>query len=84
MSEWTVVTVVIALVGFAVAVMTPIIRLNTTITKLATIVEVVQKELTGMIAKNAQSHARIWEKNEEQDEWLSNHETRITKVEGKI
>ena len=81
MSEWSVALVVIALVGFAITVGKPIVNLNTTITRLSTVVEGMQKEVTALVAKNSQSHERLWEKNEEQDQKLDNHELRITKFE---
>lgn len=84
MTEWGVVGVIIALVGFVVALGTPIIKLVSTLTKLTTIVDTLQGGVVSLTDKNTEAHGRLWAKNEEQDKTISNHEGRISKVEGKI
>ncbi len=81
MTEWGVVGVVIALFGFAVSVVAPIIKLNTSITRLTVTLETVARELNDQKKSNHESHKRIWEKNEEQDGKLADHEGRITRLE---
>lgn len=68
--EWTVVTVIIALIGLVAAVITPIIKLNTIITKLATLVDGIEKTIT-----------KLGEKSDEHDNAINLHETRITVLE---
>jgi predicted PurR-regulated permease PerM len=80
--EWLVVTVIIALFGFVVAVVTPLLKLNTTIVKLMESMNNLSKTLDDFKDKNTESHRRIWEHEEKQDEILSDHETRIKLIEG--
>lgn len=81
--EYTVVTVVIALVGLLVAVTTPIIRLNTTVTKLTVTVDHLARQVAELEDNNHASKAKLWEHNDEQDKQLSDHESRIKVLEGK-
>ncbi len=81
--EWQVVGVLIALLGLLTAVVTPVVRLNSSITKLNTTMEHITKEVDGLKTDNHDSHKRLWDKNEEQDKALNDHETRITTLERK-
>lgn len=81
MNEWTVVTVIAALVGLCASVIRPLICLNGTITKLTEAVNVLEKNISGLAAKNSESHAKIWEKVEEHDDLLNRHETRLMLIE---
>lgn len=81
MNEWTVVTVIATLVGLAAAVVRPLIGLNGTITRLTAVVNVLEKNISGLAAKNSESHAKIWEKVEEHDDTLNRHETRLRIIE---
>jgi hypothetical protein len=88
--EWTVVTVVIALVGLFLTVGKPIISLNTNIVKLNVSLDALSKradqqehELREHRAHAHESHQRLWAHNMEQDEKLAEHEKRIVKLEGK-
>ena len=83
MSEWTVVVVIIALVGLVVSVATPIVKLTSSITKLTTLMDEFGKDLSGLTERNTESHQRLWSKNTEQDKRLANHEQRIAIVEHK-
>ena len=75
--------VLIALLGLLTAVVTPVARLNSSITKLNTTMEHITKEVDGLKTDNHDSHKRLWDKNEEQDKALNDHETRITTLERK-
>lgn len=81
--EWTVVTVLIALFGFGVAVIRPVVSLTQSITKLTVVVESLQKEMSSLDTHNSESHRRLWEKNGEQDEKLEAHDRRIGKLESR-
>ena len=72
MMEWTVVVVIIALVGLVSSIVAPIIKLNTIITKLATLVDGIEKTI-----------GTLSNKSDEHDGVLNNHETRITVLEKK-
>ena len=81
MNEWMVVTVIATLIGICASVIRPLISLNGTITKLTAAVNVLEKNISGLAAKNSESHAKIWEKVEEHDDVLNRHETRLVLIE---
>ena len=62
MSEWTIVTVIATLVGLLATVVRPLMDLNATITRLTEVVNTLEKNISGMSAKNSESHGRLWEK----------------------
>lgn len=82
MTEWTVFGVIVALIGFAVAVGTPIIKLNSTIVRLSQLVERCSTDLRELTDRNSRSHDRIFSHLEEHDHTLNDHETRISILEG--
>lgn len=86
--EWTTVTVVIALVGLIGTVTTPLIKLNSSITKLNVTLDTIKgeleeqkKALSAQKADSRESHRRLWAHNDEQDTTLNDHETRIRVLE---
>lgn len=81
MSEWTVVTVIVTLVGLGAAVIRPIISLNGTITRLTEVVRHLEGSLGEQTEKNSRSHERLWEKVNEHEEELGIHETRLAILE---
>ena len=81
MSEWTIVTVIATLVGLLATVVRPLMDLNATITRLTEVVNTLEKNISGMSAKNSESHSRLWEKCGEHDELLNRHETRLLLLE---
>jgi predicted nucleic acid-binding Zn-ribbon protein len=81
MTEWTVVTVVIALTGLVLTVVRPVVNLNTSITKLTDAVSTLQENLKEFMTRNADSHDKLWKHNDSQDTVLSDHETRLQIIE---
>lgn len=79
--EWTVVTVVIALVGLGAAIIKPIVSLNTAITKLTVVVGQLQDNIESLTSRNSESHDRLFKRLDEQGETINDHETRITVLE---
>lgn len=79
--EWTVVVVLIALVGLVISVLTPAIKLNTSVTRLSTLVDSLNNKLSTMESNNSEAHRRIWGELDEHKSALSAHETRITVLE---
>lgn len=88
MNEWTMIIALSTLVGLFLTVGAPILKLNSNITMLNVNIQQNSKE----IAENKQelkeqrekaneSHQKLWNKNDEQDKILSNHETRIKILE---
>lgn len=81
MTEWGVVGVIVALVGLFFTVGKPIIKLTNTISKLDSTCERLDTQFSAFEANNKNSHRRIWEHNEEQDNRINDHEKRITLLE---
>ena len=81
--EWTVVTVIIALVGLGASIIKPVITLTQSITKLTMVVERVEADLKAQAAHSHESHAKLWAHNDEQDQRLEDHERRIGILEQK-
>ena len=81
--EWTTVTVIIALAGLGAAVIKPIVSLTQSITKLTVVVERLERELDEQSEHSRESHKRLWDHNEEQDNRLDDHERRIHDMEHK-
>ena len=81
--EWTTVTVIIALVGLGAAVIKPIVSLTQSITKLTVVVERLERERDEQSEHSRESHRRLWDHNEEQDNRLDDHERRIHDMEHK-
>lgn len=77
MNEWQVVGVIVALVGLVSAIVAPIIKLNTSITKLTVLLDGLKSNQDSYEKRNREAHKRIWEHNGEQDEMLHKHETDI-------
>lgn len=74
MTEWTIITVIVTLIGLFVTLGKPIISLNTAITKLQTSMENLIKEIDDLKTSNSRSHEKIFEQ-------LDDHETRISVIE---
>lgn len=88
MNEWTVVSVIIALVGLFITVGKPIINLNNTMTTLNVTMQQHDEEIKKhdkKLEKQAEdahtSHQKLWDKNDEQDAKLGDHETRLSILE---
>lgn len=81
--EWQVFGVIAALTAFVAAIVAPIIRLNASITKLTVTVERLVKDMDAQSRRSHDAHERLWEHQNEQDEKLTNHEIRITKLENR-
>ena len=79
--EWTVVAVIIALAGLMVSVLTPAIKLNTSVTRLSTLVDSLNAKLSTMEGSNSEAHRRIWKELECQKRTVSGQETRIRLLE---
>ena len=83
MDQWMVVTALAVLVALGAAIVTPIIKLNTTITRLMTVVDTIQSTLKKLSEDNSESHKRIWNHNDEQDRLIAELEKRISAIEYK-
>lgn len=88
MTEWGVFGVIVALASFIAAVVTPMLKLNSSITKLNVTINYMNQQLTNQNAeidrireRSRESHRKLWEKNDEQDGVLDSHDKRISKLE---
>lgn len=81
MTEWGVFGVIVALVGLLATVTAPLIKLNSNITHLNVTLDQMRQDVDAQKAAAKESHRRLWEHNEEQDEKLENHECRIKILE---
>lgn len=81
MTAWDVVQIIVVLVGLLGTVLAPVLKLNSSIAKLNTTLSNVEERLKEQEEHSRKAHERIWEKNDEQDKILANHEGRITRLE---
>lgn len=79
--EWTTVTVIIALVGLVAAIAAPCVKLASAVTKNTQATETLTGQFKDFIQQNHEAHGKLWEKEDEQDERLGDHETRISVLE---
>ena len=77
MTEWGVFLVIAAVASFLAGVITPITKLTQSITKLTVVVENLVRDMEAQRG----STKRLWAHNDEQDEKLHDHETRIQILE---
>lgn len=83
MTEWTVVGVIGVLLTMGAAIICPIVKLNTTITILNEAVQNLKGNIEDIVARNSASHSKLWEKHDEHEEILKDHEKRIYSIEKK-
>ena len=83
MTQWDVVLVIAGLTSLFALILTPVIKLNSTMTKLNTLMERLSVEMNTLRDNNTDSHKRLWTHNEEQDKQISNHENRINNLENR-
>ena len=81
MNEWTVVTVIVALVGLIVTVATPMIKLNSTITALSTQVKQLLENLEEFKTRYKEQLKDLNDTDQRLFGRINDHETRISKVE---
>ena len=70
--EWTIVTVIIALVGLFMTIGKPVINLNSSITRLQDAIDELREDIKVLTSRT-----------DNQEERLQNHETRISILEEK-
>lgn len=82
MNEWAVFGVIVAVAGFLAVVVPPIVSLTKSITRLTVVVEGLSNDLANQKKQSIESHKKLWNHNNEQDERINDHETRIRLLEG--
>ena len=81
MTEWGVVGVIIAMVGLIISVATPMIKLNSTLTKLITQMDNFSNGLAAFQVRYKEQLASQKEINDTHQKELDDHEHRITVLE---
>lgn len=82
--EWTVVTVIAVLAALVTAIITPLIKLNNTITRLTAIVEGIETRYSGISTVNSEAHCVINKRLDEHGEKISEHDTAIAVLKEKV
>lgn len=80
---WEIALGIIALFSFGVAVVKPIVSLTNAITLLNANCEALAKEFSEFDKDNHDSHKRLWNHNNGQDEILREHGQRLHDLDGK-
>lgn len=81
MTEWGVVGVLAALAGFAATLVAPVIKLNTTLTRLTVLVEELSDKLSALERSNSAVHTAFADRIGRMRTDVGAHETRITVLE---
>lgn len=81
MNEWSVVVVLIAVAGLVATLATPMIRLNTTMTRLVVLVEELSDKLGALERENDGAHERLAGRVDALLGEVHGHETRLTVLE---
>lgn len=81
MERWDIVVAIASLVALFIAVATPLIKLNTTITKLNGSIESLGEKVTDINCENKKQHDDLFGTTRKQGETLADHETRIRIIE---
>jgi hypothetical protein len=81
MDEWGVFGVIAAIITFGVCVGAPLLRLNSTITELKTVLDMLRKQFEKQCQDNEKDHNALWDRADQAAEKLGEHETRITVLE---
>ena len=83
MTEWTVVTVIVAIVGLIATVAAPIIKLTSTINILSGKVELLLSNLEDFKTRYKETLEELKDTDQRQYNQLNDHEHRITQLEAK-
>lgn len=81
MDKWEVVLVIAALVSLFAVVLAPIVKLNNLITRLASAVEHLERNLSLMDSTNTNVHSKLERDIDDLKETTNDHETRISILE---
>ena len=81
MNEYTVVLVIVTIVGLFVTIGKPIISLNTNIVELSSSVKALQKTVDRLEKRQEDDNRKVWRRLDKGDAKFDNHEHRIAKLE---
>lgn len=81
---WEIFIGISVLISFCIAIATPILKLNTSITKLADTTLSLDNAVNKISNDNEKSHSRIWKELEEQENTIDDLDKRITIIETRL
>ena len=81
MNEWTVVTVLIAVIGLIATIVRPVISLNTTITRLDESVAGLKQKIDSLTVNYDQYYLKLSTAITQQNQQMLSHEVRIQNME---
>ena len=81
MERWDIVVVIASLIALFIAVATPLIKLNTTITKLNGSIDSLGEKVTDINCENKKQHDNLFGEIRKHSEDIADHETRISIIE---
>ena len=84
MTPWEVAGIFGGIVLFGIAVGAPLLRLNSTITRLSTVLEIFQKRVDEDKKTNCEEHVAIWDKVETLEKTQGEHTTDIAVLKEKV
>lgn len=73
-----------SILGVGVTIVTPLIKNVKAMTELTESVKALTEKFGKFEINNHDDHKRIWSHNDEQDELINKHETRITVLENEV
>jgi hypothetical protein len=81
MNEWTVVGVLVVLVGLIAAIVKPLLSWNTNLVENTSAIRALTNVMNANEADNKKEHGEIWDKLGDHDDTINKHETRLQLVE---
>lgn len=81
MDEWGVVLTIVTLIGLLTAIITPIVKLMSAITKLTTVVEQQKKDYEELLKKTTDGRHKLWENINSLNNQVSANNVRIRNLE---
>lgn len=81
LQRWDIVVVIASLIALFIAVATPLIKLNTTITKLNGAIDSLGEKVTDINCENKEAHDDLYGLGREHGKAIADHETRIRIIE---
>ena len=79
--EWTVVTVIVVIVGLVISIATPLIKNTKAMTELTVSIRMLNDQVKRMEDHNESEHKELQEQLDHHDDKINNHETRLTLIE---
>lgn len=83
MDKWETFLTIVTIVSFMIAVCGPMLKLNTTLTRVLDKAEALEKSFEKTQKSNDNVHDDMWDELEDHGKKLNDHETRIRIMEGK-